>query len=70
LYLNENEWSSSDGGELRIYGNEKIPWEKEIDIPPIPGTLVLFKSTDFQHEVLLTTAVRKAVIGLTRSSFG
>src|SRR5687767_7578994 len=47
LYLNE-EWSDEDGGQLRLHlrdGGSR-------DVAPIGGRLVVFRSEQFEHEVL------------------
>ena len=61
LYLNEN-WRSSDGGGLRLYLSEpeSEPYE---DILPIGGTLVLFLSARFHHEVLPSRRDRMSITG-------
>lgn len=47
LYLNE-EWEASDGGEIRLF----VPDAAPVEILPVGGTLVVFLSQDFEHEVL------------------
>ena len=50
-----------DGGALRVYHPDS---ETEYcDIPPEPGTMVLFRSAVVPHEVLETRRVRKCVVG-------
>ena len=66
LYLNDRPFKESDGGVLRMYGNEKLPWKNHIDVNPVPGTLLLFYSQGFQHEVLVTNVKRCAVVGWFR----
>jgi SM-20-related protein len=61
-YLN-NDWQTSDGGELLIYqenGNQKIS--------PIQGKTVMFKSNELAHEVLLTNTARMSVTGWLRKN--
>jgi SM-20-related protein len=58
LYLNTN-WQVQDGGELRLYLNE----HEYLDISPIGGTLVLFLSNQFWHEVLPAKAHRISLAG-------
>lgn len=50
LYLNQG-WREEDGGQLRIYEGAAgvAPWR---DIAPEAGTLVVFLSERFPHEVL------------------
>ena len=61
LYLNDN-WQSDDGGQLRIYLDKKNE-ARFIDITPQAGTLVVFLSGDFLHEVLPTNRERASVTG-------
>ena len=77
LYLGDNEvrsWDCKiDGGALRIYGNEYAKLtgysihvkdeETYADIPPLPGTLVLFDSDKVAHEVLRTERSRVCCVG-------
>lgn len=46
LYLNEN-WTDEDGGFLSLYPKLK----DQINISPLGGRLVLFKSDEMEHEV-------------------
>jgi SM-20-related protein len=67
LYLNPD-WTEDDGGALRLYLEEpeSAPWE---DVLPTGGTLVLFLSARFHHEVLPAGRERLAVTGwFTRRS--
>jgi SM-20-related protein len=72
LYLNQS-WLANDGGELRLYLNDKnlngenLQTENYLDIQPIGGRLVLFKSSDFWHEVLPCKAHRISLTGWFRS---
>ncbi|CAE8694035.1 unnamed protein product, partial [Polarella glacialis] len=55
LYLNQD-WTTGDGGELRIFGSksdmEKAPdLERFADIAPLSGRLVMFRSRDVWHAV-------------------
>lgn len=56
-YLNEN-WIEEEGGQLRIY----LP-EKSIDVLPLAGRLVCFRSDQLEHEVLPTTRPRLSLTG-------
>jgi SM-20-related protein len=58
LYLNEN-WVSSDEGQLRIYSDGGI----HRDIAPINNRCLLFKSDKILHEVLPTTSKRRSLTG-------
>ena len=57
MYLN-TDWTSSDGGELRIHN---IDYQQ--DIAPTNGKSVFFKSSELEHEVLLTNKPRMSVTG-------
>ena len=57
FYLNKN-WTPPCGGELRIYSGDTF-----VDVAPIPGRLVIFKSGVVEHEVLPTTASRYSLTG-------
>jgi SM-20-related protein len=65
LYLNNN-WHSDDGGQLRMFLDKKDE-AKFIDITPQSGTLVVFLSSDFLHEVLLAKRERMSVTGWFRT---
>lgn len=60
LYLNE-EWGACDGGELRLFTGSGA-----VDIPPCAGTLVVFLSERFEHEVRATQRDRYAFTGWFR----
>ena len=62
LYLNE-EWSDKDGGELVIYNEDDKEITKET---PNAGTLVLFLSDKFPHEVLVAKNKRYSIAGWFR----
>jgi SM-20-related protein len=59
LYLNPD-WSPGHGGELVLYGHEG---EVLIEIAPSMGTIVLFNSADFLHEVLPAGEQRFSIAG-------
>jgi len=70
LYLNRDDWSpEKDAGQLRMHldggGDECPPGVKPnfIDVDPLGGTLVLFKSEAIPHEVLDTMSERFALVG-------
>lgn len=69
LYLNSQNWTKADGGELRMHfdsGGDFLPdgeMPNYIDINPTSGTLVLFKSDAIPHEVLDTQKERVAIVG-------
>lgn len=72
FYANQD-WTSSDGGQLRLYKRRPNPFqlekgasepeedEMEHDVNPVGGRLVLFRSRDIPHEVLPTGRKRFAV---------
>ena len=70
LYLNRDGWSpDKDKGQLRMHldggGDECPPGVQPnfIDVDPLGGTLVLFKSEAIPHEVLNTMSERFALVG-------
>lgn len=64
LYLNET-WREADGGELRLY-LEAGPRAPFIDVVPQGGTLVVFLSDRFPHEVLPARRERLSLAGWFR----
>jgi SM-20-related protein len=56
FYLNDA-WQPSEGGALRLH----LPDGGWHDIAPLGGTLVLFLSADFEHEVLPATRRRLSI---------
>jgi len=56
-YLNKD-WKESEGGQLRIY----LPNE-ELDVMPVAGRLVCFRSDLLEHEVLPATRERLSLTG-------
>lgn len=60
LYLNAD-WQPQDGGQLRLYLEDQ-----SLDIAPVAGTLVLFLSERFEHEVLPTEQERLSLTGWLR----
>ncbi len=61
MYLNED-WVSADGGELCIY-------HKDVSqiISPMNGKCVFFKSSELEHEVLLSHKPRMSITGWLRT---
>jgi len=57
VYLNEN-WKDENGGELCIYTDDG-----EMRINPKGGRCVFFKSSELEHEVLLSRAPRMSLTG-------
>jgi SM-20-related protein len=56
-YLNKN-WEDAHGGQLRVY----LP-NQTLDITPIAGRLVCFRSDLIEHEVLPATRERLSLTG-------
>lgn len=65
LYLNDN-WHANDGGQLRMYLDKKDD-KRFVDITPQAGTLVVFLSSDFLHEVLPAKRERMSITGWFRT---
>lgn len=61
MYLNID-WKIEDGGELRIYHSNY-----QQDITPTNGKIVFFKSSELEHEVLVTHKARLSITGWLRS---
>ncbi len=57
FYLNEN-WKSEDGGELCIYVDQEA-----IHISPNSGKSLFFKSSQLEHEVLMSNTTRMSITG-------
>lgn len=57
MYLNAD-WAIGDGGELQIH---HLDWLQKIT--PINGKSVFFKSSELEHEVLLTHKPRMSITG-------
>ena len=64
-YLN-HEWKQGDGGELRLYLDAEDR-ERYVDVPPLGGTVVVFESARFYHEVLMSNTPRHSVTGWFRT---
>lgn len=62
LYLNADDWDSADGGQLRLYLGTR-PCGDHVDILPCGGTMVLFLSQRFWHEVLPAGRDRWSITG-------
>ncbi|GAW97579.1 MULTISPECIES: 2OG-Fe(II) oxygenase [Colwellia] len=69
VYLNQN-WSADDGGELVIYGESSpdspVGDNNHISVTPTFGTVVVFLSEEFPHEVLPARRDRYAIAGWFR----
>lgn len=57
MYLNA-EWQEKDGGELCIYHEDHVQ-----TVAPLNGTCVFFKSSEMEHEVLVTHEPRLSITG-------
>lgn len=57
MYLNAD-WQSADGGELCIHHKDYLQ-----NISPVSGKTVFFKSSELEHEVLLTNKPRMSITG-------
>lgn len=63
-YLNDG-WRSGDAGELVIFDNAEVPL---LRVAPTAGTLVVFLSEQFPHEVLPAMTERCSIAGWFRRS--
>ncbi len=62
MYLNEN-WKLGDGGELCIHHKDRLE-----NISPMNGKSVFFKSSELEHEVLLTNQPRMSITGWLKTN--
>lgn len=60
-YLNPD-WHTDDGGQLRLYLNDG----EQLDVTPYGGTLAVFMSDRFEHEVLPARRDRYSLTGWYR----
>lgn len=65
LYLNED-WHAADGGELVVF--ESTGKSIVTTVNPTFGTMIIFLSESFPHEVLLSHATRRSIAGWFRVS--
>lgn len=65
LYLNED-WHTRDGGELVVF--ESTGKSIVTTVSPTFGTMIIFLSESFPHEVLLSHATRRSIAGWFRVS--
>lgn len=65
LYLNKN-WQTADGGTLSLF-DPNNPTQKIAHIAPQAGTLVLFCSDIFPHQVEVSHAPRLSITGWFRN---
>ena len=61
MYLN-SEWKEADGGELCIHHEGRTE-----HIPPTSGKSVFFKSSELEHEVLVSNEPRMSITGWLKS---
>ena len=64
LYLNED-WFDENGGEMVLYSDSQ-PTQTLCKVKPEPGTLAVFLSEDFPHEVLPANRDRYSIAGWYR----
>jgi len=57
MYLNAD-WQEKDGGELRVFHVDHVQ-----TIAPMSGKCVFFKSSELEHEVLITNVPRLSITG-------
>jgi len=65
LYLNED-WHAADGGELVVF--EQTGKSVIATVNPTFGTMIIFLSESFPHEVLTSHATRRSIAGWFRVS--
>lgn len=65
LYLNED-WHTGDGGELVVF--EPTGESVIATVNPTFGTMIIFLSESFPHEVLVSHATRRSIAGWFRVS--
>ena len=63
FYLNEG-WKEEEGGQLRLYVPDGL-----LDVFPIGGRLVCFRSDKIEHEVLPATRDRLSITGWVLDQF-
>lgn len=62
MYLNDD-WQQADGGELCVYHPDYTQ-----TIAPQNGKCVFFKSSELEHEVLITTQPRLSITGWLKTN--
>lgn len=62
LYLNFG-WKPADGGTLKMFLPDRNGEEKVVEVDPIAGRLVCFRSAAIPHEVTMTHKTRYSVTG-------
>jgi len=61
-YLNKG-WTQADGGTLRLYHSDAKEQETQVDILPLAGRFVCFRSDLLEHEVLICHRERYSLTG-------
>ncbi len=62
MYLN-TDWEAADGGELQVYHTDHMQ-----SISPNSGKCVFFKSSELEHEVMVTQVPRLSITGWLKCS--
>lgn len=63
FYLNDQDWTPENGGELAIYLPKDDCTEETIKVLPLSGRMVIFNSRELEHEVLPVNRPRKSITG-------
>lgn len=63
FYLNENDWTPANGGELVMYLPDENGQEREEIVYALPGRLVIFDSKTIPHEVKMVHKSRYSITG-------
>ena len=63
FYLNDEDWTPENGGELAIYLPKEDGTEETVKVLPLPGRMVIFNSRELEHEVLPVNRPRKSITG-------
>lgn len=69
LYLN-HDWTDADGGQLRIYESRTDGSERHVDLSPVGGTFVCFRSDTVEHAVLPARRPRYSLTGWLKRADG
>ena len=70
LFLTPDDWVVDDGGALRCHAHPGMAQPCTLDVPPMPGTLVIFDSATVPHEVLVTRRERTVLAGWLQEAVG
>ncbi|WP_353116913.1 2OG-Fe(II) oxygenase [Myroides odoratus] len=63
LYLNEQDWTPANGGELVLFLPDEQGNEREEIVYALPGRLVIFDSKSIEHEVRTVNKPRYSITG-------